>query len=161
AVSLKLCRNVLIRDVSFLMAGHFAILATGVDNLTIDNIKIDTNRDGIDVDSCRHVRMSNVAVNSPADDAIVIKGTHALGFARDTVDMTITNCEVTGFENGSFLNGTYKPRVEPPNSNGPTGRIKIGTESEGGFKNITISNCVFDHSRGLALETVDGAAIED
>ena len=29
-----------------LLCGHFAILATGVDNLTIDNITIDTNRDG-------------------------------------------------------------------------------------------------------------------
>lgn len=161
AIALKLCRNVTIRDVSMLMCGHFAILATGVDNLTIDNIKIDTNRDGIDVDSCRHVRISNCSVNSPRDDAIVIKGSHALGFARATEDMTITNCEVAGFEEGSFLDGTYKRRGPPPERNGPTGRIKIGTESEGSFRNITISNCVFDYSRGLALETVDGARLED
>jgi polygalacturonase len=161
AIALKLCRNVIIRDISILMAGHFAILATGVDNLTIDNIKIDTNRDGIDVDSCRHVRISNVSVNSPWDDAIVIKGSHALGFARATEDMTITNCEVSGFENGTFLDGTYKRSGPPPERNGPTGRIKIGTESEGSFKNITISNCVFDYARGLALETVDGAELED
>jgi polygalacturonase len=160
AISLKLCRNVVIRDVSILMAGHFAILATGVDNFTIDNIKIDTNRDGIDVDSCRHVRMSNLSVNSPADDGIVIKGTHALGFARATDDMTITNCEVSGFVNGTFLDGTYQ-RHNPPLAHGPTGRIKIGTESEGSFHNITISNCVFDYARGLALETVDGAEISD
>jgi polygalacturonase len=44
---------------------------------------------------------------------------------------------------------------------GPTGRIMIGTESEGAFRNITISNCVFDYSRGLAIETVDGAEISD
>src|SRR5207244_8572167 len=31
----------------------------------------------------------------------------------------------------------------------------------GGFKNITISNCVFDYCRGLALETVDGGLLED
>ncbi len=43
----------------------------------------------------------------------------------------------------------------------PTGRIKCGTESNGGFKNITISNCVFDGCRGFALETVDGAILED
>ena len=43
---------------------------------------------------------------------------------------------------------------------GPTGRIKFGTESDGGFRNITISNCVFDRSRGIALETVDGGTIE-
>src|SRR5689334_11371329 len=39
AISLKLSRNVLIRDISILHGGHFAILATGVDNLTIDNLK--------------------------------------------------------------------------------------------------------------------------
>ena len=42
-----------------------------------------------------------------------------------------------------------------------TGRIKFGTESNGGFKNITVSNCVFDGCRGLAIESVDGAVIED
>jgi polygalacturonase len=42
-----------------------------------------------------------------------------------------------------------------------TGRIKFGTESNGGFKNIAISNCVFDGCSGLAIETVDGAVIED
>ena len=40
------------------------------------------------------------------------------------------------------------------------GSIKLGTESNGGFKNITISNCVFDGRKGLALETSDGAIIE-
>ncbi len=159
AIALKLVSNVTIRDISILMGGHFGILATGVDNLTIDNIKIDTNRDGIDVDSCRHVRISNAFVNSPWDDAIVLKGTHALGFARDSEDITITNSRVSGFENGTFLNGTNKK--SGPEGHGPTGRIKIGTESEGSFRNITISDCVFDYSRGLALESVDGAEISD
>jgi len=44
---------------------------------------------------------------------------------------------------------------------GRTGRIKFGTESNGGFKNIAISNCVFDGCRGLAIESVDGGTIED
>jgi polygalacturonase len=70
AMSLKLCRNVIIRDISIVHGGHFAILATGVDNLTIDNIKIDTNRDGINIDSCRNVRISNASVNAPYDDGI-------------------------------------------------------------------------------------------
>ena len=42
-----------------------------------------------------------------------------------------------------------------------TGRIKLGTETNGGFKNITISNCVFESCRGFALESVDGAVVED
>jgi polygalacturonase len=162
ALALKLCHNVTLRDFSILTGGHFGILVTGVDNLTIDNLKIDTNRDGMDIDSCRNVRISNTSVNAPNDDAIVLKGSHALGFARATENMTITNVLVSGYDIGSLLDGTFKRNVkQAPDRDGPTGRIKIGTETEGDFKNITISNVVFDRSRGLALEAVDGAHIED
>ncbi len=58
---------------------------------------------------------------------------------------------------GTLLDGTLTP---PANGDG-TGRIKFGTESNGGFRNIAISNCVFSHCRGLAIESVDGAIIED
>ena len=162
SISLKLCRNVLIRDISILHGGHFAILATGVDNLTIDNVKIDTNRDGIDIDACKNVRVSNCTVNSPFDDAICPKSSYALGYARATENVTIANCQVSGYDEGTLLDGTYKREFR--NQNGtfsPTGRIKFGIESNGGFKNITVSNCVFDYSRGLALEAVDGALLED
>jgi polygalacturonase len=162
SISLKLCRNVIIRDITILHGGHFAILATGVDNLTIDNLKIDTNRDGIDIDACKNVRISNCSVNSPFDDGICPKSSYALGYARATENLTITNCQLSGYDEGTFLDGTYKREFR--NQNGafsPTGRIKFGTESNGGFKNITVSNCVFDYSRGLALESVDGALLED
>ena len=161
-IALKLCRNVTLRDFSIRNGGHFGILATGVDNLTIDNLKIDTNRDGIDLDSCRNVRVSNSSINTPNDDALVLKGTHALGEARSTENVTITNCLVSGYDIGSLLDGTYKRTVkQAPDRDGPTGRIKIGTETEGDFRNITVSNVVFDRSRGLAIESVDGAHIED
>ena len=52
SIALKNCRNVIFRDFTVLHGGHFAILATGVDNWTCDNLKIDTNRDGIDIDCC-------------------------------------------------------------------------------------------------------------
>ena len=159
AISLKNSHNVLIRDISILHGGWFAILATGVDNLTIDNVKIDTNRDGIDVDACRNVRISNATVNSPFDDGICLKSSYGLGVKRATENVTITNSQVSGYDEGTLLDGTFKRTVKY--NRGTTGRIKFGTESNGGFKNITIDNCVFDYSRGLALETVDGGDIED
>jgi len=162
AISLKLCRNVVLRDLSILNGGHFALLASGVDNLTIDNLKVDTNRDGLDIDSCRNVRISNCSVNSPNDDAIVLKSSYALGVARATENVTITSCAVSGYDIGSLLDGSYQKNVkEAPDHDGPAGRLKLGTESNGGFKNIAISNIVFDHCRGLALETVDGGLLED
>lgn len=162
AIAFKNCRNVTLRDITIFRGGHFALLATGVDNLTIDNVRVDSNRDGFDIDACRNVRISNCQVNTPNDDAIVLKSSYALGEARATENVTITNCQVSGYAIGSLLDGTFdRSVVAAPDRDGPTGRIKFGTESNGGFKNITITNCTFDRSRGLALEIVDGGVLEN
>jgi polygalacturonase len=162
AIALKNCRNILFRDFSILKGGHFGLLLTGVDNLTIDNLTIDTDRDGIDIDCCRNVRVSNCFVNSPWDDAICPKSSYALGYNRPTENLTITNCYVAGsYELGTMLDGTYKKFAPDVPRLARNGRIKCGTESNGGFKNITISNCVFDGCMGLALESEDGALCED
>ena len=160
AIALKNCHNVILRDFSILKGGHFALLATGVDNLTIDNLCVDTDRDGFDIDCCRNVRVSNCTVNSPWDDAICPKSSYALGYARPTENVTIANCYVTGtYQMGTVIAGTWKKFADgkaPRN-----GRIKCGTESNGGFRNIAISNCVIEGSKGIALESADGAFIED
>jgi polygalacturonase len=162
AIALKNCRNVLLRDFSMLKCGHFAVLATGVDKLTIDNLAVDTDRDGFDIDCCRNVRIANCAVNTPNDDAICLKSSFALGKARFTEQVTITGCQVSGFDLGTWLDGSFQTtQVEAPDKEGVCGRIKLGTESNGGFRNIAIANCVFEHCRGLAIESVDGAVIED
>jgi len=162
-IALKLCRNVLLRDFTIKKGGHFGLLATGVDNLVIDNLKLDVHRDGLDIDACRNVRIANCTVNSPWDDGICLKSTFALGFARPTENVTITNCQVSGYDEGSLLDGTFRREKDPKGyaHDTPTGRIKFGTESNGGFRNITIANCIFEYSRGLALETVDGGPLED
>ncbi|HLV86647.1 MAG TPA: glycoside hydrolase family 28 protein [Candidatus Sulfotelmatobacter sp.] len=160
-IALKNCHDVILRDFSILHGGHFGILTTGVDNLTIDNVKIDTNRAGIDMDCCRNVRVTNCSVNAPWDDAICVKSSYALGLPRAAEMITISNCMVSGsFEEGSLLDGTLK-RFPPDADIDRNGRIKLGTESSGGFRNITISNCVFDGCFGLAILSVDGAIIED
>jgi polygalacturonase len=161
AIALKNCRNVLLRDFSMLKGGHFCLLLTGVDNLTIDNLRIDTDRDGMDIDCCQNVRVSNCTVNSPWDDGICPKSSYALGYPRPTRNVTITNCWVTGYyELGSVLAGTFK-KFAPDFHVPRTGRIKCGTEANGGFINFTISNCVFEGCQGYALESVDGALLED
>lgn len=164
AIALKNCQNVTLRDFSVLAGGHFAVLATGVDNLVFDNLRIDTNRDGIDIDCCRNVRVTDCSVNSPWDDGICPKCSYALGVPRATENVTVSGCYVTGaYRMGTLLDGSFK-RFEPDfydNFWNGVGRIKCGTESNGGFRNITIANCVFEGCRGLALETVDGAPLED
>ncbi|MEO6522129.1 MAG: glycoside hydrolase family 28 protein [Mucilaginibacter sp.] len=160
-ISLRLCRNVILRDFTVQHGGWFVLLLTGVDNMTIDNLKMDTNRDGMDIISCKNVRVSNCFVNSPQDDGICLKSDYSLNYARSLENVTITNCQVSGYDEGSLLDGTYKRDPNAVMKGKPIGRIKLGTESNGGYKNVTISNCVFDYCRGLALETVDGALLED
>ncbi len=155
AIALKLCRNVLLRDITIFHGGHFAILVTGCDNLTVDNVTMDTDRDGIDIDCCRNTTVSNCRINSPGDDGLCPKSTFALGRNVVTENLTIVNCQVSGFQEGTLLDGTMKPT-----RNG-MGRIKFGTEANGGFRNVTIDNCTFRDCHGLALEEVDGGIMEN
>lgn len=161
AIALKNCHNVLLRDFSVLKGGHFALLATGVDNLTIDNLLIDTDRDGLDIDCCRNVRVSNCTVNSPWDDAICPKSSYALGYARSTDNLTIANNYVSGYyELGSVIAGKWTKYAEDAYVS-RNGRIKCGTESNGGFRNITITGNICEGCKGISLESSDGAFLED
>lgn len=157
AIALKLCRNVLIRDITIFRGGHFAIIVTGCEIGTIDNVSIDTNRDGIDIDCCKYFTVSNTKVNTPNDDAIVLKSSYALKKPVPCEHILITNCIVTGYKLGTFLDGTYVPEKV----NWVCGRIKLGTESNGGYRNITISNCTCMWSSGLAFEEVDQGRMEN
>jgi hypothetical protein len=110
------------------------------------------------------VQISNCTINSPTDDGLCLKSSFGLGYARPTENVTITNCLIFGYDHGTLIDGTFKTdfKDEQPNAGHCiTGRLKMGTESNGGFKNIAVSNCVFEHSRGICLETADGGAIED
>lgn len=157
-IGIKLCKNVSIKDLTLTDGGHFALLATGADNITLDNLRVDTGRDGFDIDCCKNVKVSNCYINAPYDDGICLKSSFALGYSRATENITITNCQVTAYNIGALVSGTFTKDIP---RRWITGRIKFGTESNGGFHNIAISNCVFDNSRGIALESVDGGALED
>jgi hypothetical protein len=93
-----------------------------------------------------------------------LKSSFGLGYARPTENVTITNCHVYGYDFGTLMDGTFKKEFKdetPGAKHCITGRLKLGTESNGGFKNITVSNCVFEHSRGFCIETTDGGFVED
>lgn len=162
AVAMRDCRNVRISGVSFLNCGHFALLLTGVDSLLVEDVVADTNRDGFDIDCCKDVMIRRCKVNTLNDDAIVLKCSYALGWAKPTENVIVEDCDVSGYDCGTYLDGTLGTTVVTvPDKDGPTGRIKLGTESNGGFRNIIVRNCRFTHCRGLAIETVDGAAVEN
>jgi parallel beta-helix repeat protein len=110
-------------------------------NIIIDYVKVDSraywNNDGIDIDGCENVRITNCDINS-ADDGICLKS-DAPGLQNNTI--YIANCTIRSSANA----------------------VKFGTGSFGSFKNVTIENIkVFDTFRSaIAIESVDGAEIEN
>jgi len=139
AIALKLCRQVTIRDITIYRGGHFAIIMTGCDLSTIDNVTIDTNRDGFDIDCCKYMTITNCRINTPSDDALVLKSSYALKKPVLCEHIAVSNCNITGYKCGTLLDGTYVP--EPVGW--VCGRFKLGTESNGGYRNISLTNCTF------------------
>ncbi|MDE6553653.1 MAG: right-handed parallel beta-helix repeat-containing protein [Muribaculaceae bacterium] len=157
AIALKQCRRVTLRDFTVYRGGHFAVIMTGCDLSTLDNLTIDTNRDGIDIDCCKYMTVTNCKVNTPHDDALVLKSSYALKKPVLCEHIAVTNCNVTGYKCGTLLDGTYVPEKV----NWVCGRFKLGTESNGGYRNITLSNSTFNYSSGLAFEEVDQGIMEN
>lgn len=165
AIALKECKNVVIKDIIIDNGGHFCILATGVEDMTISGITIDSERDGIDIDCCRNVVVENCTVNTPWDDAIVMKTSYALGYYADCDNISICGCNISGYEVGTMLSGERLPvKATPLHKNinrRSSGRIKCGTESSGNFKNISIKDCTLEYCGGLHIESTDGALIDN
>ncbi|WP_336969197.1 glycoside hydrolase family 28 protein [Sphingobium aromaticiconvertens] len=161
-IGLMNCRNVRLVGFTILQGGHFGIIAHGCTNMAIDRLVIDTDRDGIDIDCCRDVRVTGCVVNAPKDDAIVLKSSYALGRAVMCEDILITGCKTSGYAMGTLLDGSYRPSdYLSPDGLGPLGRIKMGTETNGGFRNVQITDCLCRNSRGLLIGIVDGGTMED
>jgi hypothetical protein len=147
-IAFKLCRDILIRDVTIENSPNYNISLLGCDYVDILGVTIRKGYcDGIDPDSCRYVRIANCYIQS-WDDAIVPKASPSLGYLRTTEHVTVTNCVLTTGCNG----------------------LKLGTEASGGFKDIVFSNCTIysDLERwpghpatsGLSIESVDGGPLE-
>ncbi|MHC4328666.1 MAG: glycoside hydrolase family 28 protein [Planctomycetota bacterium] len=147
---LEKCRDVLSEGVNLRSAGSWMQHYRNCDRLAVRGITVFNhvayNNDGLNIDSCRDVRISDCVVDSD-DDAIVMKSLSP----RPCENVTIANCVVSSHCNA----------------------IKMGTESGGGFQNITITNCTicspryskvtYGKQRGLAslaLEIVDGGLLD-
>jgi hypothetical protein len=135
------CSNVVVENILLRNAASWVETYEKCNHLLIDHIRVDSkaywNNDGIDIVDCSQVKVTGCFVDA-ADDGICLKS-HDPGAA--CTDILIRDCTIRSSANA----------------------IKFGTVSRGGFRHVRIIHIkVFDTYRSaLALEAVDGAAIED
>lgn len=144
------CRRVKIEGITLTNSGAWMQHYLACDHLRITGISVfnhcNYNNDGIDIDGCRDVIISDCMVDSD-DDGICLKSTGP----RICENVLVNNCTVRSFCNA----------------------LKLGTESTGGFRNIIISNCTitpcepqkryYGYELGesaISVEMVDGGILE-
>lgn len=160
AIALVRCENVVLDGIRILNGGHFAIIAEGTKNMTVNDLIVDTNRDAYNIDCTQNVTVRNSHFNSLTDDAIVMKASYGAGVFMPTQNVLIEDCTVSGYDAGSVINGTYTTdKIVATDACGPTARIKFGTESTCGYNTVTITRVKFERSRGFCMEAVDGSPL--
>lgn len=144
------CKNVRIKDVNMRNSGGWMQHYLACENLEIKGINVynhcNYNNDGIDIDGCKDVVVSECMVDSD-DDGICLKSTSP----KPCENVVVTNCVVKSHCNA----------------------LKMGTETTGGFQNIIFSNCTVSPSvdpdpiygtlhgqSAISIEMVDGGLLD-
>ena len=131
------CRNVRVEGVTITNSPMWLLHPIYSEDIVITGVTFHSrgpNGDGLDLDSCRNVRVSNCSFDTN-DDCIAIKsGRNADGrrTARPSEYITITNCVM----------------------NRGHGSVAIGSETSGGVRFVTASNIVCNGTDfGIRLKT--------
>ena len=145
-------QDITVKDITLKNSGCWMQHYLACDRLVIDGIKVfnrnNYNNDALDLDGCHEVTVTNMIADSD-DDGITLKSTSP----RLCENIKITDCEVSSHCNA----------------------IKLGTETNGGFRNINISNInvkpstdqrekffgQWIGSSAISLEIVDGGTMEN
>ena len=129
------CRDVRLEGFSASQQRMWTIHPTYCENVVVRNLTIRSvggNSDGVDVDSCKHVRIEGCDIES-GDDCIAIKsgrGMEGYRLARTTEDVLIRNCTL-----GDNIFAC----------------IGIGSETSGGIRNVRIEHCKFKQAKTYAI----------
>ncbi len=143
------CREIRFEDFSTDYRLMWCIHPTLCENISFKNLTIRStggNGDGIDIDSCKHVRIEGCDI-ATGDDCVAIKsgrGSEAYALMKTTEDVVISNC--------TFADSIFAC-------------IGIGSETSGGIRGVRIEKCKFTHAQTFAVyiktRAGRGAFIED
>jgi polygalacturonase len=132
------CNGVRWEGFTVTQGGNWATHPTYCSDVEIKNLKIIGNRDGIDVDSCKNVRIEHCEINT-GDDSISLKSGRGLDGARigkPTEDVLIKNCNLVGRRFAC---------------------VGIGSETSGGIRDVRIENCqMTSRTFGVYIKTRTG-----
>jgi len=137
------CHDVRVSGITLKNAANWVQSYRMCDNLEIAGVRVDStsywNNDGLDLVNCRSVRITDCDINA-ADDGICLKS-EPNSEGRGCEDVVIANCRIRSSASA----------------------VKFGTASYDGFRRIRIYDIdIRDTYRSaIALESVDGAVIED
>lgn len=135
------CTNLLWEGFTVRQPGNnWATHPTYCDDVVIKNVTIEGGRDGIDLDSCRRVRIEGCSINT-GDDCISLKsgrGMDGARLGRPTEDVLIADCQMTGRRFAC---------------------IGIGSETSGGVRHVRIERCQFTaRTHAIYIKTRTGRA---
>lgn len=135
------CEQVRVEGVTLKYSASWTSHYAQSKDIVIKNVKIQSfgvaHNDGIDIDGCERVQITDCDVES-GDDALCFKTTHSKYPCRDII---VNNIRLKSNQAG----------------------LKMGTESMAPFENIKISNCYIYNTLngGIKLLTVDGAHLRN
>jgi polygalacturonase len=144
------CRDVLVENIRMQNSGFWNQHYLACDRVVVRGICVfnhtSYNADGIDIDGCRDFVLADSFIDSD-DDGICLKSS----LDRPCENVLISNCVASSHCNA----------------------VKFGTDSSGGFINVTITNCSIVSPRqskviyglqrgisGISFELVDGGVID-
>ena len=139
ALSLKLCKNVDIKNITITDGGYLAILAAGCDGVDIYDVKIQTNNNGMSFVGSGNVDVLDCELET-SGDGISLKSDYSLGRKVSSSNINISSCIISA---GSTA-------------------LAIGPETVGDFRNIQITNITIRKADnvGISFTSNHGAIID-
>ena len=141
-VSLAHSRHILFEGVTFRNSPGWNVHVLEDEDLTVRHVTLFNeiyaqNGDGIDIDSCRNVFVTDSTIYAGDDDICLKSGRDEEGRKRGkpTENVTISNCDIFWGHGG----------------------VTIGSEMSGGVRNVSVSNCIMTGTDiGLRFKTTRG-----
>jgi len=139
------CKNVTFRDITLRDGALWTLRLSGCEDILIHGMRIDNdlklpNNDGIDLDRCRNVRISDCHLVC-GDDCIVLKACEeTAAYGKGCENVTVTNCTLMSTSSA----------------------LVVGCECREPMRNIVFDNCVIQSShRGMAIRLSEASDVEN